>query len=817
MSENKKKLKEAEDELLKKLAENTGSLLDNEPLINTLEETKKKSIEITEALEIGANTQKEIDIARQSYKTVANRGAILFFAMVGLSAISEMYQYSLISYLTVFNNSLRDAKKDSILENRLRYIIDKLTVNVYDYTCLGIFEIHKLMFAFQMTIMILDDENNLNKTELDFFLKGNTSLEVISRPKPYKWVTDQGWKDMHKLITIGDEYKRLIEDLENDEAMFKAWYDLEKPEQEDLPKYNKLTAFQMLLLLKVFRSDRVINGVKKFIIEHYNNNHFVQAPTISYEKIFKQSNEKSPIVFILSPGADPLRDVQKLADQMNFTGTKFKYQSLGQGMEQEATQFVESSASRGHWLMLMNCHLLTSWLKSKLEKMLEQLEKPHKDFRLWLTTQPTDKFPLGILQKSLKVVTEPPDGLKLNMKSILSKISEETLEECPHAAFKPLVWVVSFFHAIIQDRRKFGKIGWNVSYDFNESDFRISFRLLGMYLRKAWENKDEMIPWGSLKYLIGEAMYGGRVTDDFDRRCLINYMDEYMGDFLFDKNREFFFARSKEFDYGLPKQMNLEGFFNYLNEIPIMNSPDVFGLHPNAEITYFTNAAKTMWDDLISMQTSNVASATGVNKEEYVEGVANDIQSKIPVPYDVVGYRKEAGIEISPTKVVLFQELERINKLIMRITETLTNLKRALKGEIGMNSDLDDISFSLYNGFLPAMWAKLAPQTLKKLGPWIEHFLKRIHQYNEWLTKEDLTVVWLSGLHIPESYLTALVQTTCRKKKWALDKSTLYTDVTKIKDPNEIKKKPENGCYVTGLFLEGAQWDVDKQILKRQK
>jgi dynein heavy chain len=115
------------------------------------------------------------------------------------------------------------------------------------------------------------------------------------------------------------------------------------------------------------------------------------------------------------------------------------------------------------------------------------------------------------------------------------------------------------------------------------------------------------------------------------------------------------------------------------------------------------------------------------------------------------------------------------------------------------------------------MWAKLAPLTLKKLGNWIEHFLKRIDQYNEWIAKDDLPVMWLSGLHIPESYLTALVQTTCRKKKWALDKSTLYTEVTRIRDYKEIKKKPEHGCYVTGLYLEGAQWDIEKQRIKRQK
>lgn len=135
------------------------------------------------------------------------------------------------------------------------------------------------------------------------------------------------------------------------------------------------------------------------------------------------------------------------------------------------------------------------------------------------------------------------------MKATLSKISEEELNQCKHDAFKPLVYVVSFLHAIIQDRRKYGKIGWNVAYDFNESDFKISFNLLALYLNKSLENQEENVPWSSLKYLIGQAMYGGRVTDDYDRRILVTYLDEYMGDFLFDKNREFFFAKTDDFQY----------------------------------------------------------------------------------------------------------------------------------------------------------------------------------------------------------------------------------------------------------------------------
>jgi len=147
-SENRKTLKGLEDELLMRLAEAKGSLLDNEELIQTLKDAKQKSIEIQEALEEGELTKQELEAAMQAYIPVAWRGSILFFSMTGLSSISEMYEYSLGSYLQVFNQSLKEARSDAILENRIRNIIDKLTHNVFNYTTLGIFEVHKLMYSF---------------------------------------------------------------------------------------------------------------------------------------------------------------------------------------------------------------------------------------------------------------------------------------------------------------------------------------------------------------------------------------------------------------------------------------------------------------------------------------------------------------------------------------------------------------------------------------------------------------------------------------------------------------------------------------------
>lgn len=69
---------------------------------------------------------------------------------------------------------------------------------------------------------------------------------------------------------------------------------------------------------------------------------------------------------------------------------------------QVALQLLETAVARGQWLMLQNCHLLVRWLK-ELEKALELIHKPHPDFRLWLTTDPIQDFPIGILQNSLKV------------------------------------------------------------------------------------------------------------------------------------------------------------------------------------------------------------------------------------------------------------------------------------------------------------------------------------------------------------------------------------------------------------------------------
>lgn len=150
------------------------------------------------------------------------------------------------------------------------------------------------------------------------------------------------------------------------------------------------------------------------------------------------------------------------------------------------------------------------------------------------------------------------------------------------------------------------------------------------------------------------------------------------------------------------------------------------------------------------------------------------------------------------------------------MSKSLKDVLRALAGEIGLSGPLEALSSSLFNGIVPAMWVNMNPETEKRLGSWMIWFQRRFQQYKEWVDVGEPKVMWLSGLHIPETYIAALIQTACRQRGWPLDRSTLYTKVTKMTQHEDITDRPEFGCYVTGLFLEGAGWDEQQCILKRQ-
>ena len=104
--------------------------------------------------------------------------------------------------------------------------------------------------------------------------------------------------------------------------------------------------------------------------------------------------------------------------------------------------------------------------------------------------------------------------------------------------WKPLLFAVSFLHSVVQERRKFNALGRNIPYEFNAGDLLASTQMMSNAIDDMDGGKG--LSWPAIRYHLGEVQYGGRVTDDRDKRLLNTFADSWFGDRLFDQKFEFF-------------------------------------------------------------------------------------------------------------------------------------------------------------------------------------------------------------------------------------------------------------------------------------
>lgn len=242
--------------------------------------------------------------------------------------------------------------------------------------------------------------------------------------------------------------------------------------------------------------------------------------------VLDESTCRTPLIFVLSTGVDPSNALSQLAESVKMS-KKFHCLSLGQGQAPIAAKLIVDGAKLGNWVYLANCHLSLSWMPD-LDKIVDTLQskKPHSQFRLWLSSNPTPEFPISILQAGIKMTTEPPKGLKANLKRLYNVVTDEQFSACQaKEKYKKLLFSLCYFHAILLERKKFQQLGFNVHYSFNDADFEVSENLLSIYLDEYPET-----PWDALKYLISGVNYGGHITDDWDRRLLTTYINQYFNE-----------------------------------------------------------------------------------------------------------------------------------------------------------------------------------------------------------------------------------------------------------------------------------------------
>lgn len=210
---------------------------------------------------------------------------------------------------------------------------------------------------------------------------------------------------------------------------------------------------------------------------------------------------------------------------------------MGQGQEVKAQQLVDAAVSSGSWVLLQNTHLGLNFMRT-IEPQLVKLTEVDPNFRLWITCEPHPAFPIGLLQMSIKMTDEPPMGLKAGLKKAFGWLNQDWLEAVNRDEWRPMLHALCFLHTIVVERRKFGALGWNIPYEFNQSDFEAS----AMYMRTHMtdvELRKGHVSWTAVQYMICDVQYGGRITDNLDRRLFNTYGQAWVASKMLDSSFEF--------------------------------------------------------------------------------------------------------------------------------------------------------------------------------------------------------------------------------------------------------------------------------------
>jgi dynein heavy chain len=866
------RVKQLEDGILHRLAEAQGDITEDRELIEELELSKKISDDIAIKLVDSKKTSEKIYETSELYRPVARRGALLFFVMNALYKMHTYYMYSLNSFVSFFLRGItlvdhpelansemvaeaevealtedldlleeqiskrieeieeRDRQNEGLdLGTRLNALKSSVSLVVYDYVRTGLFERDKLTVATLVCLRVMVDEGLLSKVYVDVMTRARLADEAGNMGHDLtRWLSESSWarlKAMEEdLGTVDPRFEGIAEKVALDADDFEEWYNKPDPENAKLPgDYEQMDDFPRLLLLRVFRPDRLPMALNAYIKANLGEDFVFQQP-FSMGKTFVYTSASTPVVFVLYPGVDPTSWVEEygLTRGISTDNGNFANISMGQGQEKRADDVILKFASAGGWVFLQNVHLMQTWLPT-LEEKLETLT-PHQDFRVFISAEPPAlsylrNLPEGLAKAAFCVSNEPPSDLRANMSRAWTTFSQGRIDSSSKSdTFKGCLFGLSFFHSVMLGRRRFGSQGWSRAYGFNMGDLKICSDVLQSYLERSKE-----VPWQDLRYIFGEIMYGGHITDFFDRRTNNTYLKV-----IFEPKLVSGLELAPKLVAPDPAHHVYDEYTSLIaKDLPAEN-PLIYGLHPNAEIGFLSTRAEEVFQSImyLEMGSSGGGAGAGGGAGTIIRDTLKDLLDRLPAQFNMVQLADRSESQLTqgdgPFVVVVLQECGRLNALLTLISSTLEELLKGLNGQLNMSQAMEELSEALLinqvpgrNPFHVTSWEKLAWASKKGLSSWFGDLLLRHVQMSDWSLSLTLPYsVWLPGLINPTALLTAVKQVTARKNSLPLDNMSLDTFVTRMlkeSDAKSNKQYPEDGIFVHGLLMEGARWTDEEE------
>ena len=799
-----------EDKILEMLKTGGSKILESEELINSLTESKEMAIEVEKKLINAKNAEQRINGFQANYSPAAKLSAILYFCIADLANIDPMYKYSMNWFLVIFKKALTVSEKSKDINERVKNITNKFKELIYFGIYNSLHDQDRILFVLLIAVRTLIYEKEIQNWQWRYFLTGICGV-AENKINPTNFLSDKLWRDV---VQLNIQVSGFSDHVVKNEEIWKKFIQTDI-QLTHLPSFDEFsmqlpepyglytTYITRLLIFRAIKPETLAVAVRSFIKSTIGEI-YLSPKIFSLSSIFEETSFLKPLIFILTSGNDPQSILKRYTSEI---GVILKTASLGKGQGERAEKIIRDSTIDGTWVLLQNCHLSISWLNT-LENLFEELSisskkggAVNKNFRLILTTMPTENFPSNLLMKSVKVIAQSAEGLRNSLLGIYTGIidsKEETffyMNTKKPNYWRSLFFSLCFFHCVIRERRKFGPIGWNISYEFNESDLRISSKQL-----KGMINKFDKPPFEALIHLTASCNYGGKVTDDWDRRSLKELLLTFYNQEILENSDG---KITPVPGYSIPIEAELEEIPGIITGFPQVQSPETFGLHSNAELSKSRREAYDLCSRLLALQPRAV-NVSFSEQRKTIFSLSDMILSKIRDPFDIESVRKQYPLTYYDSmNTVLIQELGRYNNLIVLIKKSLIVLQKAYDGAVVITIEYEILGESLVENKVPAMWSNNSYTSCKSLVSWVEDLSNRLSFLQNWIENGRPKVFWLSGFYFTQSFLTAILQEYARNNKLPIDSIFFSFEVLDY----EINEPPSYGAYINGLFLEGASWD----------
>ncbi|KAA6401027.1 MAG: putative Dynein heavy chain [Streblomastix strix] len=642
-------LSQLEKQLLNQLGRSEAdAILEDKALISSLNETKRKSNNINEALKESSKLQNELQNKREAYKPLALLGADIYFQLETISGLNHMYQFSLSSFLNIFIRVLKQGEKSKEIEIRMKNMGKLLLHTTVVTVTRGMFKQDRLAFGLHLVHVLCPSAFGMN--EWDLLLGRSTSISANQSEVP-QWVGIEYKKQMAQLMGS-------VKDLSNNagwnkQELAQKWTNwikssqcesefpiqnppqiispmeeaISKARQEQIGNGQKiqkqqqsgLTHFQRVLLIQACRPDRLVSSLLSFVTTALNLPSLDPPPFSLPDVAQKECLPSQPILLVVTPGIDPTVELEEAAKR-TVGSDKYSSVAMGQGQGEIALQIVRQFVNQEQWVCLKNVHLMPSWL-NELEKLLASIGENgfNSKFRLFMTSEAQDHFPNVLLRSCLKISYEAPPGVKKNLartfdswredgrfegqnKNIdsIQKNNDNTNRASECIERPKILFALAWLHAVVQERRTYVPQGWIRAYEFSSADLRSAVDIVDNQLSAAVyasktddgigksrsQGKRMQVPWETIRALFAYTVYGGRIDNPMDWKVLNAYLRIWLNDRLITSNSLNILCEPLQ-QAQIPLQNRLiKPYIESLQLLPELDFPGLFCLPPNIEGTH---------------------------------------------------------------------------------------------------------------------------------------------------------------------------------------------------------------------------------------